>query len=200
MDDANMMAPVPSEETAPAKKRQRRGSLDKRKKDSIKTEEQRVAVESNLREIMVEVNQAKVMSDNQLRDRFNSYLMRCYQNRQYPTVEEGFLATGYTRQYLMSIAQGKSRGRYFTPEAVDIINRFLDICAAFDAKMVMSGNAPMIGYIFRSKQHYGYSDKTTVQLAGGNQNIETDLSVNDIAKRYNVETSFVEDENDTKTN
>ena len=158
---------------------------------ALNTDEKRQMVGTSLEEVMVEANQPKVMSDNQLRDRLNQYLNRCYKNKQYPTVEEGLLSTGYSRQYMMDIAQGRSRGKYFTPEAADIISKFLDICAAFDAKMVMAGAAPMIGYIFRSKQHYGYSDKTEVKLSSGSQQ-EQDLSLDEIAKRYAVETTFAE--------
>ena len=170
------------------KKRRTRAQL---KQAALDTNEKLEKVEVALREVMIEANQPKVMSDNQLRDRLNQYLNRCYKNRQYPTVEEGLLATGYTRNYMMEIAQGRSRGKYFTPEAAEIIGKFLDICAAFDAKMVMSGNAPMIGYIYRSKQHYGMSDKTEVQLSS-TVNAEQEMSVEDIAKRYAVETTFAE--------
>ncbi|MBQ5357756.1 MAG: hypothetical protein IIU57_05960 [Oscillospiraceae bacterium] len=182
MGDNNEIVPIKSRK--PAKKQS---------KESKRTKEQRLATENCLRDIMVEVAQTKVMSDTQLKDRLNSYLLRCYENKQYPTVEEGFLSTGYTRRFLMDIAQGKARGKYFSPEAVDILNRFLDICAAFDAKMVMTGKAPMIGYIFRSKQHYGYSDKTEVQLSGNVTKMEEELNVDDIARRYQVETTFVDD-------
>lgn len=179
------------EKNLPAKRGRR--SVAQRKKDSIDTKEKREQVQTSLGELMVEVNQPKVMSDNQLRERLNGYLNRCYQNRQYPTVEEGFLSTGYTRSYLMDIAQGKSRGKYFSPDAAEIIQKFLDICAAFDAKMVMQGQAPMIGYIYRSKQHYGYSDKTEVQLTSDIHS-EKEMSLNELAKRYGIETTFAEDE------
>lgn len=175
----------------PVKSKPKR-QIQKRRHDAIDTQEKREMVGTALGELMVEVNQPKVMSDNQLRTRLNEYLNRCYANKQYPTVEEGCLATGYTRSFLMEIAQGKKRGRYFTPEASEIIQKFIDICAAFDAKMVMTGNAPMIGYIFRSKQHYGYSDRTEVQFTG-DVNVEHDININDIAKRYAVEGTFVED-------
>ena len=184
----NQIAPV-----EPNKPRRGRRTNAELKKASIDSEEKRQKVEAALEQVMVEANQPRVMSDNQLRDRLNGYLNRCYKNRQYPTVEEGLLSTGYTRNYMMEIAQGRSRGKYFTPEAAEIIGKFLDICAAFDAKMVMSGNAPMIGYIYRSKQHYGYSDKTEVQLTG-NVNIEQEFSIDDIAKRYSVDTEFADKE------
>ena len=180
---------VPAAQNKPKRGRRKKSEI---LKASVDTEEKQQKVEAALQQVMVEANQPRVMSDNQLRDRLNSYLNRCYRNRQYPTVEEGLLSTGYTRSYMMDIAQGKARGKYFTPDAAEIIGKFLDICAAFDAKMVMSGNAPMIGYIYRSKQHYGYSDKTEVQLSG-NVNLEQEISIDDIAKRYAVETTFVED-------
>ena len=187
MSDENKIVPIGTK-----KKRSRSpGQMQTRQKSEVTEDDKREKVGTALAELMVEVNQPKVMSDNQLRDRLNNYLNRCYQNKQYPTVEEGFLSTGYTRRFLMDIAEGKRRGRYFSPEAAEIIGKFLDICAAFDAKMVMQGAAPMIGYIYRSKQHYGMSDKTEVQLTS-NANIEQEMNLDDIASRYRVETTFSE--------
>lgn len=159
---------------------------------ALDTDEKRQEVAVTMREVMIEANQPRVMSDNQLRDRLNGYLNRCMKNGQYPTVEEGLLSTGYTYQYMMDIARGRNRGKYFTPDAAEIISRFVHICATVDAKMVMGGKIPMIGYIFRSKQHMGYTDKSEVQLTT-NVNLEQELNIEDIAKRYAVETEFVED-------
>lgn len=158
---------------------------------ALDSDEKKQLMTATLHEVMIEANQPKVMSDNQLRDRLNNYLNRCMKAGQYPTVEEGLLATGYTYQYMMDIAQGKSRGKYFTPDAAEIISRFVHICATVDAKMVMSNKIPMIGYIFRSKQHMGYTDKTEVAF-NATVSHEQELSLEEIEKRYAVETEFAE--------
>lgn len=184
MTDDNKIVPI---DASPPKRRGRKKA--EMMADHFDTDEKKLEIQAALREVMVEVNQPRVMSDNQLKARLNEYLNRCYHNKQYPTVEEGFLSTGYTRKYLMDIAQGKYRGKYFSPEAAEILGRFIDICATFDAKLVMQGKAPMIGYIYRSKQHYGMSDKSEVQLVS-NVNTEQEVSLEDIAKRYAVEAEY----------
>jgi len=162
-----------------------------RRTEIVSTTAGREAVGAALNELAIEFNQPKVMSDKQLRERLNQYLNRCVRAKQYPTVEEGLLSTGYSKQFMLDIARGKARGRYFTPEAAEIITKFLDIVAALDAKMVMTGVAPQIPYIYRSKNFYGMSDKTEVEVAVAAP--EEELDAEEIAKRYVIETTF-EDE------
>ena len=187
MNETNI---IPIEQNKPKRGRRKKAEI---LNAALDTDEKREAVTVAMREVMVEANQPRVMSDNQLRDRLNGYLNRCMKLGQYPTVEEGLLSTGYTYQYMMDIARGRARGKYFTPDAAEIISRFIHICATVDAKMVMGNKIPMIGYIFRSKQHMGYTDKSEVQLTT-NVNLEQELSIDDIAKRYRVETEFAESE------
>lgn len=190
MSDDNKIVPL-NGKTEPKKKRKYHTALAKRN-EALSTPEGREISKSTLNELMIEYNQPKVMSDNQLRQRLNAYLNRCVKSGQYPTIEEGLLSTGYSKSFMLEIAQGKSRGRYFTPEAAEIIQKFVDIVAAFDAKMVLEGKLPQIPYIYRSKNYYGMSDKAEVQFTG-DVNVEHDININDIAKRYAVEGAFVED-------
>lgn len=185
----NDMLPVANDEKP---KKKRRSALQKRKDALETTEEGRTTLAKALTEISVEFNQPKVMSDNQLRQRLNGYLNKCVKQGQYPTVEEGLLSTGYSKQYMLDISKGRVRGRYFTPEAAEIIARFVDICAALDAKLVMSDAVPQIPYIYRSKNYYGMSDKTEMQVTV-DTNDDAGASVEDIAKRYAIETSFTEE-------
>lgn len=195
---SNEVAPVgevaPAEVDEPKKKRKKLKQYGARRTEALSTQEGREAVGAALTELAIEFNQPKVMSDTQLKERLNQYLNRCVRAKQYPTVEEGLLSTGYSKQYMLDIAKGKARGRYFTPEAAEIITKFLDIVAALDAKMVMTGVAPQIPYIYRSKNFYGMSDKTEVQVAVAAP--EEELDAEEIAKRYVIEASFAEDTDD----
>lgn len=145
------------------------------------------------RELMYSYNQPKVQSDSQLRERLNGYLNRCYKNGIKPTVEAGLLATGYSKPYMLDIARGRNRGRYFTPEAAEIVQKFLDIVSAWSAQMVLEGQIPQIPYIFREKNYGGMSDKAELNV-NVQVNSEQDMSIDDIAKRYAVETTFSEPE------
>ena len=162
----------------------------KERNEALSTPEGREISRTVMTEIMTEFNQPKVMSDNQLRQRLNAYLTRCVKTGQYPTVEEGLLSTGYSKNMMLAIARGKTRGKYFSPEAAEIINKFLDIVAAFDAKMVMEGKLPQIPYIYRSKNFYGMSDKTEVVV--GVKEPEQAVDMETLAKRYAVGTTLEE--------
>lgn len=187
MDDENKIVPLKD------KRKSKRKSAIQKRQEAVSTPLGRDALTTALGEVSKAYNMPKVMSDSQLRDRLNGYLNSCYQQGIYPTVEEGLLSTGYSKQYMLDIAMGRSRGKYFTPEAAEIISKFLDICGAVDAKLVMTNVVPQIPYIYRSKNYYGMSDKREIQISG-DVNIEAEFSVADIAKRYAVETGFAEDE------
>lgn len=198
-DEIMSAVPVEGDPQPPEQKRRGRPPGKKRKNEPETLEEAQKRIGEALQQVMYEASLPKAMSDTQLKDRLNAYLARCYQRRVYPTVEEGLLATGYSRQYMMRIAQGKNRGRYFSPEAADIINRFIDICAAIDAKMVMSGHGNTVGYIYRSKQHYGYSDKAEISLVAENEGTDN-VSLDEIKKRYATETTFTDAESEKSQN
>ena len=174
-------------------RRTRKSPAQKRPETSEKmTVEEAQELSRNIfRELMYSYNQPKVMSDNQLRERLNGYLNRCYKNGIKPTVEAGLLATGYSKPYMLDIAKGRFRGRYFTPEASEIVQKFLDIVSAWSAQMVLEGQIPQIPYIFREKNYGGMSDKAEIQI-NTQVNMEQEMNLDDIASRYRVETTFSE--------
>lgn len=163
------------------------------RRDITQTDEGRELNRTALMEIMTEFQQPKVMSDNQLRERFMSYFARCAESGQVPTVEECLLSTGYSVSHMQQIAKGKVRGKYFTPEAPEIIRRAIEIIQAWDAKMVMQGKLPQIPYIFRAKNFYGMTDKPEGEEVEAEEE-ETPLNLDDIRKRYALETSFTDAE------
>lgn len=148
-----------------------------------------------LGEILYEASLPKVQSDAELYQRFVDYFQRCMDTSRIPTVEECMLCTGYAYQYLNGIRTGRNKPGWVTRETPTIIAWAFEIVKAYDAKMVMAGKLPQIPYIFRSKNYYGLSDKTEVEITA-NMNPEQEMNAEDIIKRYAVETTFAEKKED----
>lgn len=145
-----------------------------------------------LGEILFEASLPKVQSDEELYQRFVDYFKRCMETSRIPTVEEAMLCTGYAYQYLNGIRTGRNKPGWVTRETPSIIAWAFEIVKAYDAKMVMAGKLPQIPYIFRSKNYYGLSDKTEVEITA-NTNAEAEMDAEEIMKRYAVEVTFTDE-------
>ena len=145
-----------------------------------------------LGEILFEASLPKVQSDEELYQRFVDYFRRCMETSRIPTVEECMLCTGYAYQYLNGIRTGRNKPGWVTRETPSIIAWAFEIVKAYDAKMVMAGKLPQIPYIFRSKNYYGLSDKTEVEITA-NTNAEAEMNAEEIMKRYAVEVTFADE-------
>ena len=190
MSDENKIVPIEGKR----KRGRPPGQMQKKEQPPQMTVADAQELSRNIfRELMYSYNQPKVMSDNQLRDRLNEYLNRCYRGGIKPTVEAGLLATGYSKPYMLEIAKGRCRCRYFTPQASEIVQKFLDIVSAWSAQMVLEGQIPQIPYIFREKNYGGMSDKVEV-MANTNANDDDQLNLDDIAARYVVDTKFADEQ------
>lgn len=147
-------------------------------------------------EILYEASLPKVQSDEELYTRFVEYFQRCAQSSRIPTIEEAMLCTGYSWIMLQKCRAGDRKFSWSTPQTPEIIEWAVELCKTYDAKMVMAGKLPQVPYIFRSKNFYGMRDQVdqvVVQV-----NTDSKPSLTDIAKRYGVETTFVEDEVEPK--
>ena len=104
------------------------------------------------------------------------------------------MSSGFTIEYIKEIDNGAVRG--FSPVTRAIIKKAKNIIQEFDAQMVEQGKLNPIPYIFRSKNYYGMSDRTELQISPGRDSQE--MSAEEIAKRYledgeTIETRFEED-------
>ena len=150
-------------------------------KVSVETAEDKQLVRKLLSEVLVEYNQERVKSDEELAERLNGYFQRCAENGQVPTVEEMCLSTGYSYSTCYDWEVGRNKG--FSPETSKIIKKAKEMLKTFDAKLVISGKLNFLAYCFRAKNYYGMSDKTEYILTP-NTNSDTDFSAEDIRKRY----------------
>jgi len=136
----------------------------------------------------------KVHSDDELMDRFNGYFEKCISDGIIPTVEGLYMSSGYTISYMKDIDTGIERG--FSNNTRAIIKKAKDIVQEYDAQMVNQGKLNPIPYIFRSKNYYGMSDRTEIQVSPARDTEE--MSAEEIAKRYledgqTIETRFDDD-------
>ena len=149
-------------------------------------------------ELIYEASLPKVQNDEELATRFTEYFHRCASSDRIPTIEELMLCTGYGYKTMASVRTGRLKLAWSTDNTPQILAWATEIVKAYDAKMVMAGKLPQIPYIFRSKNYYGMSDRTEVQVVQERAEIQPDI--NDIAKRYGVETTFVDDEESSSEN
>ena len=180
---------VRSENAKPTRGRGGKGNFPNSRAGLIQTEEDRQFVAGLLQEVLVEYKQPKVKSDEELQDRLNDYFSRCAASGQIPTVEEMAMSTGFGRQYLLDIEQGRRKG--FSPDTAIIIKKAKEFLATFDAKLVVTGKMNFLAYCFRSKNYYGMSDKSEYVISATQQD-ESTFSAEDMAKRYMVDDGAVE--------
>lgn len=143
-------------------------------------------------ELLYEASLPKVQSDEELYTRFVEYFQRCAQSSRIPTIEEAMLCTGYSWITMQKTRAGEHIMRWTTSKTPEIIEWAVELCKTYDAKMVMAGKLPQVPYIFRSKNFYGMRDQVEQVVVQVGSDAKPNLD--DIAKRYGYETTFVEDE------
>ena len=150
-------------------------------KPVIETDDDKALVSKLLNEVLVEYNQPKVKSDEELAARLNDYFVRCANNNQIPTVEEMCMSTGYAYSTCYDWETGRRKG--FSDSTAEIIKKAKEMLKTFDAKLVISGKLNFLAYCFRAKNYYGMVDKQEMVLTPNTQN-DSDYNVEDIKKRY----------------
>ena len=167
-----------------------------RKGQAIVTPEDFAESNKAIVELLYEASLPKVQSDEELYTRFVEYFQRCAQTSRIPTIEEAMLCTGYSWIAMQKTRAGEKKIRWATEKTPEIIEWAVELCKTYDAKMVMAGKLPQVPYIFRSKNFYWMRDQVEQVVVQVNTDAKPDL--NEIAKRYGYETTFVEDETEPK--
>ena len=162
-------------------------------KMDVKTTEDRALVRTLLTEVLVEYNQERVKSDEELAERLNNYFKRCAERGQIPTIEEMCLTTGYTMGTCSDWIYGRNKG--FSPATSQIMKKSKEIVQTFDAKLVISGKLNFLAYCFRAKNYYGMTDKQE-HIITPNVQTAADYSVEEIKKRYITDSSTIPDDPD----
>ena len=155
-------------------------------KPVIESAEDKALVSKLLNEVLVEYNQPKVKSDEELAERLNDYFVRCANSGQIPTVEEMCMSTGYSQSTCWDWENGRNKG--FSNSTSQIIKKAKEMLKTFDAKLVISGKLNFLAYCFRAKNYYGMVDKQEMVLTP-NTNNEPDYDVDAIKKRLSAPTS-----------
>lgn len=152
-------------------------------KVAVETDEDKALVSKLLTEVLVEYNQPKVQSDEELAERLNNYFVRCAESGQIPTVEEMCMSTGYAYSTCYDWETGRRKG--FSNSTADIIKKAKEMLKTFDAKLVISGKLNFLAYCFRAKNYYGMVDKQEMVLTP-NTNNEPEYDVEAIKKRLSA--------------
>jgi hypothetical protein len=101
------------------------------------------------------------------------------------------LALGTTRKTVWEWEQGN-----LGVSRSNMIKKAKEILSSMDAELVQRNKIPQITYIFRAKNFYGLSDKTEIEVHGGNV-LGDQLTPEEIAKRLPqdipVDVDYVED-------
>jgi transcriptional regulator with XRE-family HTH domain len=134
-----------------------------------------------LNEALTAYRMPKVQNDEELAERFDQYFKMCAETGQLPTVEEMATYTGYTQATVWDWENGRRQG--FSARTAEIVKKSKEYLKMFDAKLVLSNKQNAIVYFFRAKNYYSMSDKQELMLTTGD-NQDTDMSAEDIAKRY----------------
>jgi hypothetical protein len=145
------------------------------------TPEEKALCSRFLSEILVEYRQPRVKDDEELMQRFDEYFQRCVTEHRIPTVEEMYLATGYSIDYICEICNGRKNG--FSTKTAHIIKKAKDILRSYDAKAVLAGEINFLAYCFRAKNYYGMVDKQE-HVITPNARDDGDYNAEDIAKKY----------------
>lgn len=101
----------------------------------------------------------KVRTDDECLERLEEFFNRCIDTGEYPTVEKMCVALGVTRKCVWEWEKG-SQGM---ARAV-MIQQAKEALAAIDSDLVQQGKIPQVAYIFRSKNYYGMTDTTRVEV------------------------------------
>lgn len=95
----------------------------------------------------------------EVEDRISLYFETCAQKGVLPTVEGIALSCGVTTATINDWANGVTH-----PERGIYILRAKQLISELDAQLVSMGKIPATAYIFRSKNFYGMSDRSEVQI------------------------------------
>ena len=125
-------------------------------------------------------SQQKVSSDEELVQRIIDYFKYCALKDSRPTVEGMILCTGYSKTTISAWENGTRRG--FSPETGEIIKRFKEMLAQIDAEMMLNGDEPVVGYIYRTKNYYGMTDQQTITVAPA-KSLGDGLTEQEVAER-----------------
>ena len=164
--------------------------------DVTKKPEDVAIIRALMAETLNSWNCPMVKSDAELEERINQFFQKCAEHGTIPTIEELYLATGYSYSYMYDIEHGIRNG--FSPETKKIIERARQLMKTFDAKMVVEGKINPVVYFFRAKNYYDMKDQQDVVVQGPRDNVQ-EMSEEDIKKWYledgkKVETTFADEE------
>lgn len=159
----------------------------------VKNDKDRALISNLLSEVIVEYQQPKVKSDEELRNRLNDYFKRCAEKGQIPTVEEMSMCTGYSQSTVWDWETGRNKG--FSNSTSEIIKKAKDFLKTFDAKLVISGKLNFLAYCFRAKNYYGMVDKQEYVVTPNVQQ-DNDYDADAIRERYLIDSNDSDSDSD----
>lgn len=124
-------------------------------------------IREKLQEVITVRKWSRVQSEEELAQRFDDYFRYCAENGVYPTLEEMYVATGYSFDTVRDWARGKYESG-LGKNVRDIIICAKDVIRTLDAKMVVDGEIDNVTYFFRAKNFYGMADQQEIVVTPNN--------------------------------
>lgn len=136
--------------------------------------------------IFRELGKTRPKNTTELINRIDEFFYKCNQYKTFPTVEKMCLSIGFSRQLCWDWITGRTHCTMIAqipgdPTVPDILTSAKDFISSNDADLVSAGKIPVVSYIFRSKQFYGFVDKQEVVVQPQDNNIKPSMSMEEIA-------------------
>lgn len=136
--------------------------------------------------IFRELGKTRPTNTTELINRIDQFFYKCNEYSTFPTVEKMCLSLGISRQTVWDWVSGRTQCTMIRqmpgdPTAADILTSAKDFISSNDADLVSAGKIPVVSYIFRSKQFYGFTDRQEVVVTPQDNNIRPSLTMEEIA-------------------
>ena len=125
-----------------------------------------------------------IKTDEELEERLNLYFDWCIQNDMKPGVEGMALACGVDRRTLWDWETANS---WKYSRRAEIVKRAKQIIACGIEQLIMQNKINVIGGIFMMKNHFGYTDKSEVELSSSNNALSPGLTREQIIEKIKTD-------------
>ena len=135
-------------------------------------------LEAVYNQIMLEYNAIDLKAANNLRkvqNRTKHYIELCTQCKRVPTVSHLALALGTNRQTLRRIVEGADPS--YPTEIVEAIRKVYTYLEGAMEQKALMGEISTVGWIFGSKNHFGYKDQVEIYATNNAQRLDSPESL-----------------------
>ena len=128
------------------------------------------------------------VTDDVIEERTEEFFKWCLDTGTLPTMERYALAIGTTRETIRRWRNGIG----CSDDRKYMMQKVVEMMAAFDAEMVIKGKTPVVSYIWRSKNYYDMSDEKRIIIDSNIEKVQSAESL--IAEARNLAGDFIDGE------